>query len=129
MPSKVYDQAKLAAGHAPCNQCHVAYSNGVLLIMLCHCRGPSGAASIVPYDLCIAADALGGGHLITSALQGLQDRQAAHRHPSATAHTHHSSSSSSVTGVSELEYRAWQDMPQEPALAELLGKGASKISR
>jgi hypothetical protein len=28
-----------------------------------------------------------------------------------------------------MEYMAWQDMPQEPALAALMGKGASKISR
>lgn len=83
----------------------------------------------MPYDLCIAADASGGGHLVTSALQELQDRQAAHKHPSSPAH--HSSGSSAAGGVSELEYRAWQDMPPDAALAAMLGQpvGASKASR
>lgn len=91
------------------------------------CRGPGGAATIVPYDICIAADASGGGHLVTSALQELQDRQAAHRHPSAAHHS--SSSSAGATGVSELEYRAWHDMPQDPGLAAVLGAAASTTSR
>lgn len=93
------------------------------------CRGPGGAATIVPYDLCIAADASGGGHLVLSALKGLQDRQEAHKHPSAAHHSSSSSSSAGVTGVSELEYRAWHDMPQDPGLAAMLGAGASKTSR
>jgi hypothetical protein len=84
----------------------------------------------VPYDLCIAADASGGGHLVTSALQELQDRQAAHRHLSLSAH-HHSSAAAAAGGVSELEYRAWQDMPHDVALAALLGQpgGANLVSR
>lgn len=109
--------------------------NGVVLLLLlnimaCACRGPGGAATIVPYDLCIAADASGGGHLVTSALQELQDRQAAHKHPSSPAH-HSSIGSSAAGGVSELEYRAWQDMPPDAALAAMLGQpvGASTASR
>lgn len=95
----------------------------------CACRGPGGAATIVPYDLCIAADASGGGHLVTSALQELQDRQAAHKHPSSSAH--HSSAAAGAGGVSELECRAWQDMPPDAALAAMLGQpvGASTANR
>lgn len=86
------------------------------------------------YDLCIAADAQGGGHLVTLALAELQDRQAAHRHPTAAAsahrqHAHTMGHSAGVPNVAELEYKAWKDMPHQPQLEALIGHGASTSSR
>lgn len=97
--------------------------------MLCQsvCRCPGGQASVVSYDMLVAADASRGGHLVMSALAELQDRQAAHKHPTAAATHHHSHTVS--TGPAEMEYMAWHDMPSEPELTALLGKGASTVSR
>jgi hypothetical protein len=88
----------------------------------------------VDYDLCIAADTQGGGHLVTTALAELQDRQAAHKHPTAAAsahhvHTHNVSQTAGVSDVAELEYKAWKDMPHQPQLEALMGHGASASSR
>lgn len=82
---------------------------------------------MVSYDMLVAADASRGGHLVMSALAELQDRQAAHKHPTAAATHHHSHTVS--TGPAEMEYMAWHDMPSEPELTALLGKGASTVSR
>ena len=50
--------------------------------------------------------------------------QAAHQHPS--SHSHGATRHSDVT---EMEYKAWHDLPQDPSLAALIGKGASATSR
>lgn len=100
----------------------------VLCMLLC--RGPGGQATLVPYDLCIAADTQGGGHLVMSALAELQDRQAAHKHPTAAASAHHGHMhSAGVSDVAELEYKVWKDMPHQPQLEALLGYGTSTSSR
>jgi hypothetical protein len=98
-------------------------------------RGEGGQAHVAAYDLLIAADAGSNAQLVTSSLQELQKRQAAHTHPPA-ATTSSSSSAVSQAGV-EAEWMAWHDMPHEPCLAHLLPRGAvgvnassaSKVSR
>lgn len=91
---------------------------GVLPLVLTDCRGSGGQASIVCYDLCIAADAEGGGGLVASALHGLADRKAAHKHPSAHKHA---TGSQQYPVAAEQEYKAWHDMPNAPQLTALLG--------
>lgn len=50
--------------------------------------------------------------------------QAAHQHPSSHSH----GASTRHADVTEMEYKAWHDLPQDPSLTAL-GKGASATSR